>query len=648
MNCSFEPCQAPLRHCNGRISVPSGALYILFFAAVGITLSGCASPSEPNSAAEQFCSERELQGARSLLLEASGMSLPRPPSPKLESGPRVAGPGFTAQALRWIHSDGESEVHAHLLLPSPLPAGELPLLLNTHGHWGAGIYSREVAARGQLFAREGWAVLSVASRGSEGGALQPPPWLQAHFSEGLYGELRGRRSGRPPLRWELKALWGGLDAALAGRLEVPIQREAVAVMGFSGGAERAILLAASDPRIDAAVIGAAEYAFTTQNGQALCSCGALPGAQQHQQHWLAQIACRPGNPPSARPALLWQDPSLNQTPLPISDRAPLTIRPAASHGVSDAQAVESLFFLEQALLGRSSDPQRHGRLLDQLQRDYFQLDQRLLMTARRTRAPGHIEQGPPPWRDAGPIRASAARAAMGLIEGAPPLKRPPGLGPARMKLQPASPGGDGSGWIVVVADEPLLDGVSWKDRPPETSSIPDSQALPADVPMVFVQPAVAQGADADLQASRWGIDGLGTALGLAVEDVLEAHRRLRGLPGVNPAKIGFIGVGPAGLAALWAAALVGEGGPIALIDAPVTLWWEGPLTGEWPQPWPAWLLAPSVGGAALDPYLVARSLKHRVRWLRPRNGDGKAWQRQRIPGLQVEQAADLFVEPTSP
>ena len=599
-----------------------------------------------------LCTEAAIQDTRRALLEATALPLQRPAMPALDRGPIVNGHSFSVQALRWQHGEfGTDQVHALLFLPSPLPDGGLPLLLNAHGHWGAGLAAREVAGRSQMFAREGWAVLSVASRGAEHGAQDVPDWRRAHFSDGLYGEMRARRGGKTPLGWDVVALWGGLDAALAGRLGVAIRSDAVAVMGFSGGAERAITLAASDPRVGASVVGATEYAFATQNGQALCSCGALLGGRSQGPAWLAQIACRPGNPPRERPALLWQDPASADSRVQdlLQDFTQVVVRPTEQHGVSDSQAAESLLFLEEALLGRDAPPERPATLVSELREHYLQLDERLHQPLLGAGAPGHAEQGLPPWRGAGPVRIAAARATLGLPPSGTASARPPGLAPPQMKLRHARSLQSGYAWVVVVASKPgETPAAEWASTPPGSAALGADDFITGDAPAIFVRPAVAASATSDRRASRWSIDGPGTALGLAVEDVLEAHARLRQVRGVVPQKIGFVGIGAGAVPALWAAALLGVGGPIALIDAPITLWWDGPEPAEGTQPWPSWLLPPRASGAALDPWLAARSLSERVRWLRPKNGSGAPWTGQRLPGATVKTAEQLFVRAARP
>jgi len=617
-------------------------------ALVSALLGACSSSSSPDEGVltHQACIDPELQNARRLLLAAAALPLERPSMPAIERGPTVRGHGFEVHAVRWQHGASDADqVHAQLFLPSPLPQGELPLLINSHGHWGAGLAAREVAGRSQMFAREGWAVLSVASRGVEHGEVQVPAWRRTHYDDGLYGEMRSRRGGKTPLGWDVVALWGGLDAALAGRMGAPIRSDAVAVMGFSGGAERAVTLAASDPRIRAAVVGATEYAFSTQNGQSLCSCGALLGSREHSPAWLAQLACRPGSPPAERPALLWQDPStaVARVMTRLRELPSLNIRDAAQHGVSDAQAAESLLFLEEALLGRSAGPERTSALVDELNKHYLQLDHRLHMPLSGVSAPGQLEQGVPPWRGAGPVQVAAARSVLGLPPSGAPSERPPGLQPPEMKLRHARALQSGVSWVVVLSSEPgVAPEDDWSAPVAGSAALGEDDHIGTDAPAIFVRPAVAASKQSDQRASRWSIESSGTALGLAVEDVLEARDRLRKVRGVVPAKLGFVGIGAGSVPALWAAILSGEGGPVVLIDAPVTLWWNGPEEGQRTQPWPAWLFTPRLGGASLDPWLAARSLGDRIRWLRPRDGSGEAWSGGPIPGQEVDTAEQLF------
>jgi hypothetical protein len=247
------------------------------------------------------------------------------------------------------------------------------------------------------------------------------------------------------------------------------------------------------------------------------------------------------------------------------------------------------------------------------------------------------------------VRVAAARALLGMPGDGQPMARPIGLEPAQMKLRHARALQSGYAWVVVLAGGPGGDAAGpWTSPAAASDSVPEVALIGDDAPVLFVRPAVAADSITDARASRWGIDNVGTPLGLAVEDVLEARDRLRKVRGVVPAKIGFVGLGAGAVPALWAAILAGEGGPVALIDAPVSLWWNGPSAGEQVAPWPAWPLTATPGGASLDPWLAARSLGKRVRWLRPRDGSGAPWSARITPGEVVSSAEQLFARERGP
>jgi dienelactone hydrolase len=128
--------------------------------------------------------------------------------------------------------------------------------------------------------------------------------------------------------------------------------------------------------------------------------------------------------------------------------------------------------------------------------------------------------------------------------------------------------------------------------------------------------------------TRWGLERGSAPLGLAVHDVLAAHAQLASLSEVDPVQIGFVGIGSGGPAALWAARLLGGKSPVFLVHAPVSLYWDGPRSGQDspPQPpWPSTLLVADRFGASLDPWMAAEGLEGRLRWLDPRSGDAQPW-----------------------
>jgi len=162
--------------------------------------------------------------------------------------------------------------------------------------------------------------------------------------------------------------------------------------------------------------------------------------------------------------------------------------------------------------------------------------------------------------------------------------------------------------------------------------------------MGFLLPRTEADPQRDSTLTRWGLE-LGTPpLGLAVHDVMKSVERLSALPEVNPAKVGIIGVGSGGPAALWAATLLGGESPVLLVHAPATLGWDGPRSddSEIPlRPWPASLIVADRFGASLDPWMALAGLEGRLRWLDPRGGDGHSWKGpQSPPGQTVDSLKD--------
>ena len=632
-----------------------------------------------NPGSVPICQDQGVQAARSQLIERIALPVSRPAPPPLHAGPVVVGEGFSMAGLRWRHGDRAGDwVHGMVFLPDPVPEGPLPLLVNFPGHWQAGVEAREIAWRSELFARAGWAVLNVASRGTEQASEPVPRWRAAHYGEGLYGELRARRGGKTPLGWDVVAGWGGIDAALAGRLGVPIESSRMAVMGFSGGAERATAVAATDPRIGAVVLGAYEYAFQTSQGQGMCSCGALKGGAEMAPQWLAQAGCRPGNPPTPRPVLAYRSATESGEPDPGSVLATLTdqvvVRDApAGHGVPDALSLDAWVFLEGQLLGRARSVSEIEEAREGMARAYQAPPPSLRLAYEEgTAAPGRLEQGPPPWRGAGPVQVAVTRALLGLDAAAEAPRDPvfQQLAEPELRLRMQGDLRESLSWVVVVAPTPersadgggsvAVGARGWTEPPADGRAHPVLEHLPRSAGAIFVRPRIAGDEELDQRLSRWAIETGRPPLGVAVQDVLDARSQLRQSLKVDPAGIGFVGIGAGALPALWAAVLVGEGGPVVLVDAPVTLYWDGPeslqddadgLTRDpaaLQAPWPAWLLPSVPGGAALDPWLAARTLGDRVRWVRPLGGDGQPWT-DRLPiGVAMDQGLGLFTAAGGP
>lgn len=563
-------------------------------------------------------------------------------------------------------------MHGLLYLPDPPPKEPVSLLLNVHGHWGAGVAADEVNRRAQIAARSGWMVLSITSRGMEHGGTTPA-WRRLHHREALYAQLRSRRSGGTPLGWDVVAGWSAVDLASTGRLPLPVDMDRIGIMGFSGGAERAAAIAATDPRVGPVVVGAYEYAFSSGHGHASCSCGAVRGAavplqdpayrevpippsvggyQQPVQgwRWLGLAACRPGVRSSPRRVLAWDN-----LPDDISDSELFAVAGVESrevpgmHGVTAEMAAVSWGWME-SVFGAAVPKDRIEEAEAWTVDNYLEIQPRTWLPLTESQpAPGRFEQGPPPWRvDAMPSPA-AARAMLGLIDEDGGLVDP-GLpllfaGEAEQTLlltgdgKPRTPR-SGESWLVVLGEEAPLDALG--------GLAALSSARPEAVILVVRHRLLADGVDIALPV-RWGIE-LGTpALSIAVYDVLMAHRRLADHPAVNPARIGVLALGSGAVPGLQAALLIGEGGPISLVGAPTTLFFDGPRQGDEPfAPWPEWAMVPLPGGASFDPWVAARSLGDRIRWLDPRGGDGRAWDAHLPHGAIVSSLPDLLAPDRRP
>jgi hypothetical protein len=624
---------------------------------VAMLLSGCrgggggsAGPAPVAEGSENPCNNKDLQDARRLLLEKAALPPRRPPPPETVRGETVQrGDGYTIRALDWPHGGVPGDLaHALLLLPEPLPAAALPLLLHFSGHWDAWAESEEVLFGAELMARQGWAVLALPPRGGEAGDATPPAWRAAHFDAGLYGELRLRRGGSTPLAWDLVAAGGALDAALASPLALgaAVDPSRVAVMGASGGADRAAALAAADPRVAAAVLGAWEYSFGTDDGTAGCSCGALRDGSLHRARWLALAACRPGAPPRPRPLLGWDARPERGDAAALRALAPrhgaIEVRDVPdTHGMTRPMAAASWAFLERSLgiAARGAEDEDRARAA---MRDAWQPADTGLRPAfpPGTPGPAAIEQGLPPWRGDARVRPDALRRMLGLVdaEGTPrdPGEGMPGLDGLRLEASGAGP----AAWI----------GVEDPGAPSAEPPLRDPTGPVAALARTLVYLRIPSNSESLHRLVRRSVEVGPPLLGVAVHDLLSAHEVLRARSGVDPARIGWIARGAAAVPTLWAAVLLGgEGGPAILVDAPVTLWFDGPQGPEADPsrvaPWPPWLLAPVPSGASLDPWPAARLLGDRVRWVRPLGGDGRPWERALPSGGLAEDVAAALRDP---
>ncbi len=624
-------------------------------------LGGCGGGSDdppspeadtPVEVSEPHCDDRDVRATRRDLFDRVGAPPLEPGIPAPRWGEKLVGEGWTATAVGWDHPSVEGDsVYGVVHLPEPLPTSPAPLLINVHGHWDGGLAADEPARRAQLFASRGWVVFSIANRGDE--VAGDPGARAVHLTAGIYGEMRVRRTGTTPLAWDLRAGQSALAMALAGRLGPSIDADAVAVIGFSGGAERAALLATSDPRVGAVVLGSHEYAFSTQRGTAGCSCGALRGAGEsagrpghfpdvgdaptaapkggapRAWHWLAAAACRPGSPATDRPVLLWDHRPGDAVDALLKARPGVTVKtPTGTHGVTSAVAAESWGWLEATLRGGAVSASTIDEARAAIDASYPGPGTPRAEEIARP-APGSVLHRGGPAAQRTPTPIAAARAVLGV--GRPGLVRgafqghatAPATteGPAKpdwIRFAPPAPTGEVEAGEVIYAR-------------------PELAAAAAGGVRDLIVPFAAD-AESDRVASRWGAERGIPAMAYLVTQLLEAREGAT-------SRLGWIGVGAGGVAVAWAAAVSGGSGPVVLVDAPVTLWVRGPVDADltpgvpW-LPWPAWTLAPVPSGMALDPWQAGRFLDDRVRWVRPRGGDGSLWKGPLPGGSRYESVAE--------
>ncbi len=663
---------------------------------LGLLLMACGtSETEPAPAAPQTgqCNSPSWQASRRALLDALQLPVSSSERPRATLGPSEPLDGWAMQPLTWDPPDIDGDVvFGAVYRPDPVPEGALPLLINVHGHWGGGIEADEVNRRAILFAQQGWLVLSVANRGVEHG-IDTPAWRRSHGRPAGFALARIRRGGGAALTWDITAARTGLDLALTGQLGASVDRERIATIGFSGGAERAAVLAAVDPRIAAVVLGAYEYAFSSGHGAAGCSCGAVRGANEpltdhplqgtdlpsnasgdtvpiQGWRWLALAGCRPGVSVTPRPVLLWDNFFDDAVDVELAALPKVTRRDVTGqHGVSPEVAAGSWSWLDETL-GRAPgvSPEEAAQKADA---GYSVMHRGWRPPLPETLpAPGQKEQGPPPWRADPGVRPEALLRLLGLGEEPSPAVRlgireetgvdvlPAIAAQERLALD----GGVGgltargrAGWLVVTGGTPgpvpadFTDKVDlpWVDGDAQLAGLGGLGALrelAPDAVFARVDLRVGRTAEADVSASGWGAELGVPPMGVAVQDVLDAHKRLRSHPEVDPAKVGLVGIGPGGVQVLHAAGLIGEGGPGGLAGAPVTQGFEGASTGPVFYPWPSWTVAPVRGGASLDPWPAAVALGDRLRWLDPRGGDGQSWVEELPAGALAKDLAGLLKE----
>ena len=643
---------------------------LLVAVVVALAAGGCGSADDPSTAASRadsgtaevpltpgpsWCASDPALDARQSFITTAALNTWRT---DWEGGATLgdthSGDGFTMRAVRWDHPRTGDQAFGLWLEPSPRPDGPLPLLLNVHGHWDAGVEAGEVLFRSEMFARQGWAVLSVATRGAEQGDDEPLPWRTAHFDAGLYSEMRERAFGRTPLAWNVEAAHRGLDLALEGTFGGgPLDRDRVGLIGASGGAEIAALLGAVESRVGALVLAAYEYAFGSQRGGAMCSCGVLAGGGDvgKAARWLALAGCRFGRESTTRPILLWDgQPSSGRSAELLGHGLDVERREVPGvHGFTDSMASASWSWMEGALpsggKGTGADPPGPSTADENRVRVGTRAAWQHMPASLRPTWPegvlavGRVSGTKAPWETPFTVDPQRVRAMLGL--GTEKEPKVPGedwaglANPGDLKLVRPLTTPDGRAWVVVTGRGP-----SGGDRPSPVSAedvrldgLPIGRlgGLVGGSALAYLTPRGGFDPASESALTRWGLE-LGRApLGLAVHDAMAAHAKLAALPEVDSSKVGFVGIGAGGPAALWAARLLGGSSPVFLAHAPATLWWDGPSSasqGGSPvelRPWPTTSLVAGRFGASADPWMALAGLKARVRWLDPRAGDGGPW-----------------------
>jgi cephalosporin-C deacetylase-like acetyl esterase len=660
------------------LSLFLGGLLCLF---VGCRSADQAEPQSASGAAAggevqadpSWCASDEALDARQHFIETAALNTWRTDwEGGVTLGESKSGDGFSMRAVRWDHPRTGDQAFGLWLEPSPRPAGPLPLLVNVHGHWDAGIEAGEVLFRSELFARQGWAVLSVATRGAEQGDAAPLPWRTAHFDVGLYGEMRERAFGSTPLAWNVEAAHRGLDLALEGAFSSgPMDRDRVGLIGASGGAEIAALLGTVESRIGAVVLAAYEYAFGSQSGGSSCSCGVLAGGGDGAQTalWLALGACRFGRKSVARPTLLWDaQPDSGRSAALLGHGLATSLRVVPGvHGFTPPMAAASWAWMERALggvygsdvpgaaqTGPSTGDEDAARTATRGAWQHVPVRLRPTWSGGMLGV-GRVPGTKAPWETPFATELTNIRTTLGLgTESAP---TDPGEGwaeplePAAIEVQRSRVTPDGSGWVVVVGQGPTELGStpSFSASAAHLDGLPLAhlRGLTGGAALALLTPRGEVSPAAEPVLTRWGIEEGKSPLGLSVHDVLTAHAQLAALPEVDPNKVGFIGIGSGGPAALWAARLLGGDSPVFLVHAPATLWWDGPRSPAKAEgggaasaplrPWPTTLLVAGRFGASTDPWMALAALAPRLRWLDPRAGDGSRFSGPAgLPGVVVE------------
>lgn len=584
-------------------------------------------------AAEEPVLRNEVDGAHGVpegpasLVEA--LSVPAEPDPligTIRRGPWSEARGIEAQWWGWTARGLDSEAQALYVRPaagSADPNWNPPTVLHHSGHWGGGVQSAELLPGATLLARLGIPSILLPLVGDERSVEPGTAWRTLHQDRGAWPGLQLRLRFGSALAWDVRAA-----RSLLSELPPDVGQAGHTVfVGFSGGAERALALAALLPSQGLA-IGAHEYAFGTDGGQSFCDCGALAHAWDEVRPGVRRVAdWLPALPP--RPTLLFHNPA--QDPVDGQWTGPAVERIAhVGHGLSIDEHVAIAQWLRR-LAGKPPFPEQvidGARPVDEVEAGW--------VPGRDAYLPAPGGPPSPPWRpaatatsagvppspaltgadSAGPWTPDGLRA---IVVASARNKAPSDGTPASERHGP----GEGAPFLLCVAAEPAG---PW---PPHGKPLPYAAPRVAGSaaegfwssigPVVVVRPPFGGGHGSDLIASRWAVER-GVPLWAQLTSILLEERARW------PAIAGWVGLGACGPSVMAAAALSGDRVPTSLIGAPADLRPAlGPIDPHAPavQRWPTWTLAGSTTWP--DIAALSRLVPGPLYWVEPLDELGRPW-----------------------
>lgn len=192
--------------------------------------------------------------------------------------------GYTIFKLSY-RSRKNLRVTANLFVPDR--KGCFPAILNVHGHCHQGKIAERVAARGHVFAMEGFVVLSVDAIGAgERGTL--PGEFEHHGTGGLPLFAVGESLMGAQIIDNMRGIdfLQSLDYVDASR---------IGVTGASGGGNQTMWISALDPRVKAAVPVVSVGTFEAYVGRGNCWCETIFDGLKITEEWgiLGMIAPNP-------------------------------------------------------------------------------------------------------------------------------------------------------------------------------------------------------------------------------------------------------------------------------------------------------------------------------------------------------------------